>query len=152
MTKDTLDTFGPVALDTLKVYEDLMEAGLEQDAARVVTEAMARAHIHRGATVADLREVKHRLEKHLLDLDRKIEVQETRNRVGISAIRKEGAAIQNNISRGLTRLTWIVVALFALAVVLLPLTPHLPGFPWIAEVAPPGSEAGTVFQSILPGF
>ena len=140
MTKDTLDTFGPVALDTLKVYEDLMEAGLEQDAARVVTEAMARAHIHRGATVADLREVKHRLEKHLLDLDRKIEVQDTRNRVGISAIRKEGAEIQNNISRGLARLTGFVLVLFALAVVLFAIHPHLPAFPWIDGVVLPGSD------------
>ena len=153
MTKDTPNRFGPVAFDTLKVYEDLMEAGLEQDAARAVTEAMTRAHLHRGATVADLREVEHRLEKQLLDLDRKLEVQETRNRVGLSAIRKEGADIRKGIVQGFTRLSWTLAALFALAVVLVQLMPHLPGYPWSDHLfRQEPASVGIGFQSILPGF
>ena len=149
MPKQPPDTFSPIAFDTLRVYEELQEAGLEQEAARAVVEAMARAHANRGARVADLREVEHHLEKQLLELARKLELQEARNRVGISAIRKEG----DDIRKGIARLTWIIVFLFALAVVLVPVAQHLPGFPWDAggfgqEVTLPGIG----LQGILPAF
>ena len=153
MAKQPPDTFSPIAFDTLKVYEDLQEAGLGQEAARAVVEAMARAHANRGARVADLREVEHRLDLRLLELDRKLELQEARNRVGISTIRKEGDDIRKSITQGLARLTWIIVILFALAVVLVPVSPHLPGFPWGTggggqEVTLPGIG----LQGILPAF
>ena len=131
MTKIPPDKYGPVAFDTLGVFEELQEAGLAPGTARAVTEAMARAHIHRGATMADLKEVEYRLDLRLLEIDRKLEVQETRSRVGISAIRKEGGDIRKDILRGLAYLTWTVVALFVLAIVLLLFVPHLPGFPWV---------------------
>jgi len=147
MTKDIPNTFGPVAFDTLKVYEDLVEAGLEQDAARAVTEAMARAHANRGATVADLKEAVHQLEKQLRDLDGTLEVQETRNRVGIAAIRKEGRDIRKDILTGITRATRTLAAAILLALILAVLGPHLPGYPWIDEMFPQGSEStGIVLQ------
>ena len=128
MSKAPPNTFTPVSFDTLKVYEDLQAAGLEPDAARAVVETMARAHANRGATVADLREVEHRLDLHIAELERKFEVQGARNRVGVSSVRKEAAEIRKDITRGLARLTWSLIILFVLVGALIALAPHLPEF------------------------
>ena len=108
----------PIAFDTLEAFEELQEAGLDPEVARILVETIARAHINRSVTRADLQKTEYRLDLRLREVDSKLELQEARNRVGISAVRKEGAGIRDDIARGLTRLTRTVIVLFCLLAVL----------------------------------
>ena len=121
----------PIAIDTLKALEDLQAAGLEESTARAVVDLIAQTQANRAVTLVDLREMEHRLETRLREFDGKLDTQEARNRVTISAIRKEGADIRGEIAGRITRFTLVLLlVLVAMAAIVL-WTPVSGGLAWV---------------------
>ena len=119
----------PASIDTLRAFDELRSAGLDEAAARAVVDTINEAIADNAVTTGDLRTVEKRLGERIaalqhgidtlaVELDKKIELQgvelRTRNAQALSETTRARADITGRISR----LTRTLVVLFLLAPVL----------------------------------
>ena len=119
----------PASIDTLRAFDELRSAGLDEAAARAVVDTINEAIADNAVSTGDLRTVEKRLGERIaalqhgidtlaVELDKKIELQgvelRTRNAQALSETTRARADITGRISR----LTRTLVVLFLLAPVL----------------------------------